>query len=69
MALIHIINGLNGDIIKWREPELQNNTQIMSIIIIILRKTLNLKDARETCFASIVQVVKDVICMILDLNM
>jgi hypothetical protein len=56
MALIHIINGLNGDIIKWREPELQNNTQIMSIIIIILRKTLNLKDARETCFASIVQV-------------
>jgi hypothetical protein len=22
MAFIHVINGLNGDIIKWRKPEL-----------------------------------------------
>jgi hypothetical protein len=25
MAFIHVINGLNGDIIKWREPELDKN--------------------------------------------
>jgi hypothetical protein len=28
MASIHAINDLNGDIIKWREPELQNKTCI-----------------------------------------
>jgi hypothetical protein len=46
MALIHIINGLNGGIIKWREPELvQQNVQKEKYE---RRKSGEIKNQRET---------------------